>query len=123
MREDEYNARKEETARRANNPQVGDYWNEMFSPICVVVKTDTTLLIRPRSSTPIAVGTITICKKTKEVDADSWTWDLSVLETMTVDAFREWLSYGSIPGYWAMCCGSRHTWVTDFLEEECHATQ
>jgi hypothetical protein len=95
----------------------------MFTPICVVVRTNTIPLVRPRSEFPIVTGTVTICKKTKPVNDDYWEWDLSELEIMPVEAFRKWLSYDSIPGYWADSFGERHTYVTTLLEEECHATQ
>lgn len=58
----------------ASNPEPGDYWHEMLCPVCVVVS--------------VSEGKVTICKTTKEVDPDHWTWDISKLETMKVEDFK-----------------------------------
>jgi hypothetical protein len=68
------------TAHRLN-PKIGDYWNEMFCPVLVVIglKSDKVL----------------ICKSTKDCAENTWTWDLSKLEWLTKEQFSSKLTYGS----------------------------
>lgn len=91
-------------ARHLADPQPGDYWNEMFSPICVVVE-------RSRSA-------VIICKATKQTDPDHWTWDLAKLEAMTLPAFAEWLSFKS-EGFrdftWCRVVPRAHEWVVEAI--------
>jgi hypothetical protein len=60
-----YDAEEQERTNRehAANPLVGDYWQEHFCPVAVVVLVSPTYVL-------------TIEKK-KSVDADHWTWDLT----------------------------------------------
>lgn len=57
----------------SRDPQIGDFWHEMFCPIMVVLDV-----------TPLHV---IICDKTKEVDRDHWTWDTDAIKTLTREAF------------------------------------
>ena len=63
------------------DPKAGDYWQEMFSPVCVVVG---------------RLGDeVVICRTTKDDGLDRWNWDLSRVETMTRAEFAAWLSHKS----------------------------
>jgi hypothetical protein len=84
----------------AKNPQVGDFWHDMFAPIAVVVA-------RPNDET------VLVCRKTMPVDADHWEWDLTKCECLMVDEFKTYLSYGSIPGYWADVVPKKMEWVRE----------
>lgn len=59
--------------QHARNPEVGDYWHEMFCPVMVVL--DVTSLH------------VIICKKKKDVDRDHWTWDVSETKHLTREQF------------------------------------
>ena len=61
------------------DPQVGDYWHEMLTPICVVV-----------GRKPDAV---VICENIRETDYENWTWDIEEVGTVRLAAFRRWLSH------------------------------
>lgn len=64
------------------NPKPGDYWQEMFCPVCVVI-----------DASEFAV---TICETKKDVDdGQYWTWDVSQLKTMSHYDFRKKLCYTS----------------------------
>lgn len=92
----------------ALNPRIGDYWQEMLTPICVVVG-------RP------STDTVLICKGKRAVGADSWTWDLSKLEKMSITDFSEFLHYKSpeMKGkFWCHCLPEKHTWVRAAAIEE-----
>lgn len=57
------------------NPTVGDYWEDHFCPVMVVLEvTDTT---------------VTIADKTKKVDSNHWTWDEDKVKTITRDEFAK----------------------------------
>lgn len=94
----EFNERRQETESRANDPQPGNYWHEMFCPICVVVHR--------------LPNHVVICKKTKDAGEGYQTWDLEKLEMMSLSEFKKWLSYESIPGYWADSWNN-HDWVVE----------
>ena len=81
------------------DPQRGDFWHEMFAPICVVLD------VRPHS--------LTLCRKVQAVKQDKWTWDLSKKENMSRELFRRWLSYDSIPGTWCHVIPRHHLWACD----------
>jgi hypothetical protein len=44
---------------------------------------------------------VTICRKKKAESSQWWSWDLAEAEVMKRTEFKDWLSYGSIPGTWA----------------------
>jgi len=92
---------KQRSIERANDPQPGDYWSEMCSPICVVVHR--------------LKNTVIICKERVGVDDTHWTWDLDKTEAMRVDEFKQWLSYKSMPDKLYAECMGKHDWVV----EEC----
>jgi len=93
----------------ARNPQVGDYWHEMYVPVCKVVG------VTPEH---VLLWTEVI------VEGDGWRWREEV-KRMTREEFRRWLSYESMPGYWARVIpgngeGSsnkgQEDWVRDLAE-------
>lgn len=100
MNQSEIDERRLETDRRANDPQPGNYWHEMFCPICVVVHR--------------LPGYVVVCKKTKDAGEGYQTWDLDKLEMMSLAEFKKWLSYGTIPGYWADSYNN-HDWVVEYF--------
>lgn len=92
--------RTEQNNDGVRNPQVGDFWHEMLAPIAVVVA-------RPNDKT------VLFCRKTMDADEGHWTWDLAKSESMTLDEFKTFLSYGSIPGCWADVVPKKMEWVRD----------
>ncbi len=67
--------------KHLDDPRVGDYWQEMCSPVCVVVARFKNIVV--------------ICRTTKSVYFSRWTWNLDEVEAMSLAKFREWLSYKS----------------------------
>lgn len=105
MREKEL-SNHERSEIHLNKPLVGDYWHDMYNPVCVVVKVDN------------ETDDVTICKKIKQVDDNHWTWDLDVTETISKENLKRWLAYSSTPniGYWADVLPEKHKWVADHVE-------
>ena len=69
----------------ADNPRIGDFWQEHFMPIAVV-------LGRP---TP---ETVLVCQETKRhPDRKSLTWDLAKCQVMQVSEFSKMVRYSGIP--------------------------
>lgn len=97
-----YEERKRRDREHLFDPKVGDYWNEMFTPICVVLG---------------RVGdSVLVCKTPKDVDGEHWTWDLARVETMTLAAFGAWLSYKgeAMRGKtWCSVEPGAHEWARD----------
>lgn len=88
--------------KHLDDPQPGDYWHEMFCGICVILK-------RIRNQ-------VVLCRTKKSIDKDHWTWDLDRLEIMTLDDFKAWLSYNSIPGCWCDVCPKYHKHILKEIE-------
>lgn len=86
----------------ASNPQPGDYWHECFTPICVVID--------------LYYGFVIFCKTLKHLDG-GWTWDLDSLDAKPVAEFKRWLSYKTIPGYWAHVEPRSHIWAVEVVRE------
>jgi len=90
----------------AANPLPGDYWHEMFAPICVVLA--------------VAGGMVVYCDKTRSTDNDHWTWDLSQPSAKTREEFRRWLHYGSETMAHltvGQCEPEAHKWAADLAKE------
>jgi len=83
--------------RHARDPQPGDYWQEMFCPVCVVVSRDG--------------DSVLVCRTVRWLPDERWTWDLGQLACMSVEEFQRWLSYKTHPGYWARVLPGRMPWV------------
>ena len=73
--------------KHANHPQAGDIWTEMLVPVFKVIQVDekTVVVQRPRYLE----------------DGKYWTWDGGEIQVMTREEFKRYLSYDTIPGYWA----------------------
>lgn len=68
-------------------PAVGDYWEDLFCPVALVVE--------------VSDFSVSLLRKRVPVDAGHWTFDTDKVETMSRTEFRRWLSYGRTPGTWA----------------------
>ena len=66
--------------KHANDPQVGDYWNEMFAPCYLIID-------RSRLSVSF------LDKQTKS--DNGWTWDVVNVKTMTIKEFSKMVRYTS----------------------------
>ena len=79
---------KDQEARDAANkkhcrkPKVGDFWQECFAPVCVVI--DASKFV------------VTTCELTKNAGNNKWTWDFSELKTYTRAEFVNRFRYGRI---------------------------
>ena len=92
-----WDERKARDASHADDPQPGDYWSDHLRPVAVILG---------------RVGKqIFLCRTTKDVDVNHWTWDLDKSELMPAAKFREWIAYRSIPGYWATVSPRSHMWA------------
>ena len=82
------------------DPQLGDYWHEMFVPYLVVLG---------------KVGKqFLVCQKTKDVDRDHWTWDLDQLDLMTLKQIRERVTYThKAEAFVADVIPRSHQWAVD----------
>lgn len=85
--------------KHATDPQPGDYWHEMYTPVCVVLG--------------VAAGMVIYCENTKPASPNTWTWDLSVRQAKSLEDFKRMLEYGpSVPGrYYANVEPELHKWV------------
>jgi hypothetical protein len=94
-----YDPEKQKTLNEAHakNPQPGDYWEEHFCGVCVVLAVEDDCVI--------------FCNKKKDAGENKWTWDLDKTDIKTVDEFNDWLRYSSIPGYWCDVMPEAHKWA------------
>ena len=76
-----YEQQMELNEKHALNPEIGDYWNEMFVPILSVVD--------------VGAFNVSVLRKTKEVDEDHWTWDVTQVTNMTKKEFYKFLHYNT----------------------------
>jgi hypothetical protein len=97
-----------------DNPQPGDYWNEMFCPyfLVVQVKNDEHITVLNCLSKygPDAV---------KKVDAGHWTFDVSKSMVVNKEWIRDRVRYGSIDGFVADVVRGREKFqaiVSDWIE-------
>lgn len=86
-----------------DNPEPGDYWNEMFSPVALVLKVDGQL--------------VTMLKHTKPTDPGHWTWDTDKVTVMTKRQFGKWISYDTIPDKTWCYVFPKHKHFEHFLNE------
>ena len=87
-----YEEHKALSIKHAADPKPGDYWHERFSPVALVLEVTAfhvTYLSKTRQGTSLVMPI-------------SWTWDASHVKVKTRAEFRDWLSYESIPGTWAL---------------------
>ena len=101
----------------AKNPKVGDYWHDMFSPVAVVVE--------------VSKHSLVICRTTKQMEDETWTWNLEKLEPVLRKDFEHLFQYGRIDNksftgtadkdhisnkYWADVIPTAHKWVKECLD-------
>lgn len=79
----DWNRRRE---KRLAKPKPGDYWNECFCPIMVVLEV-------------VGPDELVICDKTKSMGPDHWTWDLDKARTVDRAEFERLAEYG-LPSKW-----------------------
>lgn len=91
----------ETNEKHANDPQVGDYWNEHCVATAVVVS-------RPDKDT------VCICRTKR----DGMTWDLRRIEVMPVSEFSKWVHYNTCPGTWCDVYPRHSEWVADAAKRE-----
>jgi hypothetical protein len=72
------------------DPQPGDHWHEMYSWHMFVLDVTDGIVTSIHASPP--------CSFPKD----------GKIEKRSIDAFRKWLSYGSIDGTWAHCLERNH---------------
>lgn len=98
---DSLDRQKRLNLKHLKNPQVGDYWHEMLVPVLVVLDVDD--------------EGITVCKRTKQVDNNHWTWDLGKYEKMSREDFQYYLSRAGDPerGQWAKVVPGLMAWASD----------
>jgi hypothetical protein len=86
------------------NPQVGDYWQEMLVPILLVLK------VNKRSKT------VTFTEKKIELDTNYYTWDLENPSVLKFEDFKKKLLYKHQESTWADVVpnADRHK---DFIKE------
>lgn len=65
----------------ALEPKIGDYWHEMFVPILSVVD--------------VGPWNVSVLRKTKEVDEEHWTWDVTEVTNMSRKEFYDFLHYNT----------------------------
>jgi hypothetical protein len=95
---------KRQSIEALADPQPGDYWSDMLSPVLVVIE--------------VTQGFVIFCEKTKETDPDHWTWDLTQKSVLTIEEFRDKLCYKSkdlLDKPWAECWPKAHLWVLEAL--------
>lgn len=79
---DPYKERQERNQKHVDQPMVGDYWHEMFSPYHIVLAVTDTHVI--------------ICEKTKPTDANHYTFDLTETRTITHLEHRDIVTYSTM---------------------------
>ena len=71
--------------RGANNPEVGDYWVEMYDPVCLVIA--------------VSDNYVRILEHLKFPRPGKWTWDIDRSRILTRGEFAVLHRYESRPGY------------------------
>ena len=107
----------ERNLKHALNPQIGDYWNECFAPVCVVVD--------------VSEFAVTVVDGTKVVDNRKWTFDIEKTTTYTRKEFVDRFRYGRIGNdnfkatdaddiknkFWCDVFPKQHKWVRELVLE------
>ena len=76
-----WDERNAQNISHAQSPQVGDYWEEMFSGCYLIV-----------AVTPSLVA---VCEDKKEVDPNHWCWDTSKCTVYTREQFNTKVRYNT----------------------------
>ena len=77
-----YEERQEQNKQHTDNPQVGDFWHEMFSPYHVVLAVTDTHVI--------------ICDKTVPAGSNHYTFDLTETKTVTLEEHKNIVTYSTM---------------------------
>jgi hypothetical protein len=77
-----YNERHKKNQKHVDQPMVGDFWHEMFSPYHIVLAVTDTHVI--------------ICEKTKSVGSTGYTFDLTETRTVTHLEHRDIVTYSTM---------------------------
>lgn len=77
-----YEERQELNRKHVDQPMVGDFWHEMFSPYHIVLA--------------VTDSEVIICEKTKPVDSHHYTFDLSEVRTITHLEHRDIVTYSTM---------------------------
>jgi hypothetical protein len=87
----------------ANNPEVGDYWHEMYAPMFIVLAVDNTSIICGASTIPSG--------------PDCWTWDVAKTQRMSRSVFRSRLEYQTIQDrFWCSVIPRGHADYVSFFK-------
>jgi hypothetical protein len=101
MTKEEWDAQNE---KHAANPQRGDYWQEMFCPVLIVLG---------------RVGNrVLICDKTKSAGPGRWSWDVDGdgVKLLTLDAFRKELTYSTNTRFYCDVVPHGDTATADYFD-------
>lgn len=91
----------EQNIQHAASPKPGDYWDEMFAPVALILD----------------AGPHHVAYLEHKVSAgNGWTWDTSRVTVKKPAEFREWISYSTRPGTWADVTPGWKHW-REFAEE------
>lgn len=93
--------RDESCQKHLESPQPGDYWHDMYSPVCVVLG--------------VLHGAVVFIEKTVE-SGDGWFWDLESRSCKTLPEFSEWLRYTTNDRTWAIVIPGGHISVLQMIE-------
>jgi hypothetical protein len=87
----------------ATQPCVGDFWHEMYSPICAVVAVEDDHVL--------------LCVKyVPSSDGRYWTWspNVSDLVVKSLEEFSQWLRYDSMSDkFWCRVIPRRDAWLAE----------
>ena len=100
-----YDAKAQEFINECHviQPQVGDYWSEMFAPYHVVVH--------------VSYDFVVVCEA-KVVDDSHWRFDLNKHTILTYKEHAKRVMYGSIYGFVADCSPNRLSKDADEWQEK-----
>lgn len=85
---------KELNTEALNNPQPGDYWQEMFNPYFLVLR--------------VIGDNIVIVDKRKDVGKDYWAWDIDAWKVVDRAYISSKVRYSTIDGFCADVLRDRH---------------
>lgn len=106
-----------ENLRQVENPTVGDFWHEMFSPVAVVVGVSDTAVV--------------LCEKMKPTGEGRWTWDIYDLHAYTRKQYANRFRYGRVGNedfeatddmsetsnkFWCDVVTGAHKWIADAVQ-------
>ncbi len=85
---------KEANRRGVDDPQVGDYWHEMFCPYFLVVDVN-----GDRYTVLCALPNDDVAQMARIMGKDTWQFDYSKHSVVTKEWIKKKVSYNSIPGF------------------------